>query len=50
MKLALSKLKEVGTGKVYLMIMVENECVKIFYHKTGFQNRKDITLVSSKSI
>ena len=50
MKLAIAKLKDVGAGKIHLMIMIENECAKMFYKKLGFQNRNDIALMSIKKI
>ncbi len=50
MKLAISKLEEEGASKVHLMVFVENECAKRFYHKLGFANRNDITLMSSSTI
>ncbi len=50
MKLALTKLKNVGAEKVHLMVFVENECAQIFYDKLGFQNRDDITLMSISKI
>ena len=49
-KIALAKLKDAGAEKVHLMIFVENECAKAFYDKLGFQNRDDITLMSSSEI
>lgn len=47
MEIAIAKLKDAGAGKVHLMVFVENECAQIFYNKLGFQNRKDVTLMSS---
>ena len=32
------------------MVFVENECAQIFYNKLGFQNREDVTLMSSINI
>ena len=50
MQLAVAKLKDEGAGRIHLMVFVENECAKIFYNKLGFQNRDDITLMSSINI
>jgi ribosomal protein S18 acetylase RimI-like enzyme len=49
MKVAISKLKQAGADKIHLMLMVENECARIFYDKLGFENRKDITIMSIKN-
>ena len=49
-KLAMAKLKDAGADKVHLMIFVENACALAFYNKMGFQNREDITLMSSTHI
>ena len=50
MQIAVSKLKDAGAGKIHLMVFVENECAQIFYNKLGFQNREDVTLMSSINI
>ena len=50
MKLAIAKLKDAGAGKIHLMVFVENECAQKFYHKLGFHDRDDVTLMSSSKI
>ena len=50
MQIAVSKLKDAGAGKIHLMVFVENECARMFYNNLGFQNRDDVTLMSSINI
>jgi len=50
MKLAVAKLKAVGAGKIHLMVFMENECAKKFYHKLGFHDRDDVVLMSNSKI